>query len=134
MSKSLIYVLNTDAVQVGANGVIPFNETIRRCGNNCKLINNNISIQGTGYYDVWASVTVAPAEDGPVTLIMLQDGIAVPGATDTVNVATAGDNVTLQVKAPVRLEWGCPCNKSVITFELSSASALQSASGEVIKL
>lgn len=134
MCKSLIYVINTDPGAIAAGGVISFNEIIRRCGNNCKLANNMLKIQGSGFYDVWASVTVSATAEGPITLRMLQDGVPVPGAFDTENVETAADVVTLQVKAPVRLEGGCVYSNSAISFELSAAATLQEASAEMIRI
>lgn len=131
--KSLIYVLNTDAAVITEGSIIPFKEVIRRYGSQCRLVNNQLRIQGGGYYDVWASVTVSATAEGPITLRMQQDGVDVPGAIDTENVATAGDVVTLQVKAPVRVEGGCPRSTSVITFVLSENATLQEASAEIEK-
>lgn len=58
---------------------------------------------------------------GVVTAQLYQDGIAVPGANDSVT-ATAGGTVSLDIHALVR-NCGCDCN-TVLTIAVDAAGTL----------
>lgn len=57
---------------VAVDGVIPLGSLIRRYGCDVALNGNTVNITGAGYYDVDASVTVAPAAVGTVTITSLR--------------------------------------------------------------
>ena len=119
--KSLIYTAMQTPTAVAVNGVIPLGTIVRRYGCNCNLNGNGIAINGQGYYDVDVSVEAAPAAAGTVTVQLLKDGVAVPGATAAATVAAAADIVTLAFPAPVRL--GCCSTGSVLTLLLTGATS-----------
>lgn len=119
--KSLIYTAMQTPVSVAVNGTIPLGTIIRRYGCNCDLNGNGISVKGQGYYDVNVSITAAPTAAGTVTVTLLKDGVAVPGATASVTVATAADAATLAFPATVRL--GCCSVGSVLTLVLAGSAA-----------
>lgn len=119
--KSLIYTAMQTPTAVAVNGVIPLGTIVRRYGCNCNLNGNGIAINGQGYYDVDVSVEAAPTAAGTVTVQLLKDGVAVPGATAAATVAAAADTATLAFPATVRL--GCCSTGSVLTLLLTGAAS-----------
>ena len=119
--KSLIYTAMQTPTAVAVNGIIPLGTIVRRYGCNCNLNGNGIAINGQGYYDVDVSVEAVPDAAGTVTVQLLKDGVAVPGATAAATVAAAADVVTLAFPATVRL--GCCSTGSVLTLLLTSAAS-----------
>ena len=129
--KSAIYTVNATATSVAVDGVIPLGSTIRRFGSNIVQNGNDIALSGAGYYDVSASITLAPTAVGDVTVTMYADGVAVPGATATETVYTANKYANLSIKALFRQV----CCQSVtnITFVLTGAAASVTNTSVVIE-
>lgn len=119
--KSLIYTAMQTPTAVAVDGVIPLGTIVRRYGCNCNLNGNGIAINGAGYYDVDVSVEAAPTAAGTVTVQLLKDGVAVPGATASATATAAADVVMLVFPATVRL--GCCSTGSVLTLLLTGAAA-----------
>ena len=119
--KSLIYVAMQTPTAVAVNGIIPLGTIVRRYGCNCNLNGNGIAINGQGYYDVDVSVEAVPDAAGTVTVQLLKDGVAVPGATASATVAAVANTVTLAFPATVRL--GCCSTGSVLTLLLTGAAS-----------
>lgn len=119
--KSLIYTAMQTPTAVAVNGIIPLGTIVRRYGCNCNLNGNGIAINGQGYYDVDVSVEAVPDAAGTVTVQLLKDGVAVPGATAAATVATVANTVTLAFPATVRL--GCCSTGSVLTLLLTGAAS-----------
>ena len=106
---------------VAVNGIIPLGTIVRRYGCNCNLNGNGIAINGQGYYDVDVSVEAVPDAAGTVSVQLLKDGVAVPGATAAATVAAVANTVTLAFPATVRL--GCCSTGSVLTLLLTGAAS-----------
>lgn len=119
--KSLIYTAMQTPTAVAVNGIIPLGTIVRRYGCNCNLNGNGIDINGQGYYDVDVSVEAVPDAAGTVTVQLLKDGVAVPGATAAATVAAVANTVTLAFPATVRL--GCCSTGSVLTLLLTGAAS-----------
>lgn len=119
--KSLIYTAMQTPTAVTVNGIIPLGTIVRRYGCNCNLNGNGIAINGQGYYDVDVSVEAVPDAAGTVTVQLLKDGVAVPGATAAATVAAVANTVTLAFPATVRL--GCCSTGSVLTLLLTGAAS-----------
>lgn len=119
--KSLIYTAMQTPTAVAANGIIPLGTIVRRYGCNCNLNGNGIAINGQGYYDVDVSVEAVPDAAGTVTVQLLKDGVAVPGATAAATVAAVANTVTLAFPATVRL--GCCSTGSVLILLLTGAAS-----------
>ena len=119
--KSLIYTAMQPPTAVAVNGIIPLGTIVRRYGCNCNLNGNGIAINGQGYYDVDVSVEAVPDAAGTVTVQLLKDGVAVPGATAAATVAAVANTVTLAFPATVRL--GCCSTGSVLTLLLTGAAS-----------
>lgn len=125
MSKSAIYTANTSPSELVIStaypfATIPLGSTIRRFGCNLQQVGNGIAAQGTGYYKINASVTLTPTAAGNVTVVAFKDGVAIPGATATESVTTAGNTVSVPITAIIR---NTCCDSSTLTFALTTASA-----------
>lgn len=122
--KSALYAAMETPVGVAVNGVIPLGSLIRQYGCDIRLNGNAVNLLGgkesAGYYDVDASVTLAPLTAGTVTVTLYMDGVAVPGATATAD-AAANTNVDLSIPALVRQ--GCCCVGSALTLVLTGTAA-----------
>lgn len=95
--KSAIYTVSTATQAVVAGSTLSLGSTVRRFGCAATLAGNAIALNAPGYYNVDVTVTVAPTAAGTVTVTLLQDGVAVPGAVATVttNVALATSNLSI---------------------------------------
>ena len=118
--KSALYAAMQTPTAVAVDGVIPLGSLIRRYGCDVALNGNTVNITGAGYYDVDASVTVAPAAVGTVTITLFKDGVAVPGATASASGA-AGAPVVLAFPALVRQ--ACCASGAALTLVLTGAAA-----------
>ena len=122
--KSAIFTANTTAQTVAVGGTLSLGSIIRRYGCDLNLNGSSITINGcndAGYYDVKASVTAAPTAAGTVTVTLFRNGVAVPGATASAAVSTAGNPVALPIAALVR-EFCCG-DDSALTLVLSGAAS-----------
>lgn len=118
--KSALYTAMQTPTAVAAGGVIPLGSLIRRYGCGISLNGNAVNITDTGYYDVDASITVAPTAAGTVTATLIRDGVAIPGASASAALA-AGTPETLSFPALVRQ--ACCASGSALTLVLSGAAA-----------
>ena len=108
--KSALYTALQTPTAVAVDGVIPLGSLIRRYGCDISLNGNAVNLSGAGYYDVDASITVAPTAAG----------VAIPGATASA-AAAAGAPTVLSFPALVRQ--ACCASGSALTLVLSGAAA-----------
>lgn len=123
--KSALYAAMQTPTAVAVGGVIPLGSLIRRYGGDIALNGNAVNIIGgaqcAGYYDVDASITVAPTAAGTVTAALYKDGVAVPGAAASATATAADDVVDLNITALVRQV--CCAAGSALTLVLTGAAA-----------
>lgn len=118
--KSAVYAAMQTPTGVAVNGDIPLGSLIRRYGSDIELNGNAVNLTGAGYYDVDASISIAPIAAGTVTVTLFKDGVAVPGANASAALAagTVGDvNITALVRQV------CCAAGSALTLVLSGAAA-----------
>lgn len=131
--KALLYTALETPTAVAVNGVIPLGAIIRRYGNGVNLNGTGINVEGAGYYSVDVSVTAVPDAAGTVTVQLMQNGVAVPGASASATVAAVNTTVTLAFPAAVRL--GCCSTGATLTLALTgTASTVNNAAVVVTKL
>ena len=118
--KSALYAALQTPTAVAIDGVIPLGSLIRRYGCDISLNGNAVNLSGAGYYEVDASITVAPTAAGTVTATLVKDGVAIPGATASA-AAAAGAPTVLSFPALVRQ--ACCAAGSALTLVLSGAAA-----------
>ena len=63
--KSALYTAMQTPTEVPVDGMLPLGSIIRRYGCDANLNGNAVNITNAGYYDVDASVTVAPRLPAP---------------------------------------------------------------------
>ena len=126
MSKSALYVANTSDQTVQVNGIITPGTIVRRFGPNISLSGNAIQIAGPGYYEIDASITVAPTAAGDVTVTVYKDGVILQGATATESVAAGGDFATLSITSIVREFCQCCEGLTNLTFVLTGVESIVS--------
>lgn len=124
--KSALYSANTSPATITltaaqSTATLSLGTVIRRFGCNVQLSGNGILLDGQGYYDVDASVTITPVAAGNYTVSLFADGVAVPGATQTVTAAAAA-TVNFNIPALVRLQ--CCDSSATLTLVLSTAATL----------
>lgn len=93
----------------------------RRFGCGVNLNGNGITVKEKGYYDVKASVTVAPTAVGTVTVTLFRNGVAVPGAAASATVSAANASVALPIAALIRES--CYGDDSTLTLVLSGTNS-----------
>lgn len=130
--NSILFTAMTSPTTVAAGGDIPLGNVVRRYGCGATLRGNAISLNGDGYYDVDVSVTVIPAVAGTITASLLQDGVAIPGATASATVAATDTSVTLSFPAAVRLLRYSPM--ATLRLTLSATGSVTNAAVTVRKL
>lgn len=137
--KAAIYTANVTSQTLAAGATIALGSIIRRFGNTSRCCNPIINLSGSGitlnecgYYKVTARVTDAPAAAGTVTVTLLQDGVAIPGAVAS-NTAAADTNPTSVTAGGIVRVVGCA--SSTITAVLTSgAGSVTNVSVDVEKL
>lgn len=118
--KSAIYAAMQTPTGVAVGGVIPLGSLIRRYGRDLEFNGNAVNLTGAGYYDVDASISVAPIAAGTVTVSLYQNGVAVPGASASAALAE-GTVSDLNVTALVRQV--CCAAGSALTLVLTGAAS-----------
>lgn len=126
LCKSAIYVENTSPATLTLTeqqpaATLALGTVNRRFGRNIQLSGNGILIDGEGYYDVDASVTVTPAAAGTYTVQLYKDGVAVPGATQSIT-AVADAAIAFNIPALVRLQ--CCDSSATLTLVLTTTATL----------
>lgn len=124
--KSAIYTASTTPTTLTLTAqqpaaTLPLGTTVRRFGCNLQLSGSGILVDGGGYYDVNASVTMTPVTAGNYTVTLFQDGVEVLGANQTVT-AAAASTITFNIPALVRLN--CCGNATTLTLRLTTTAAL----------
>lgn len=125
--KSAIYTANqrpypTTLTTAQPTAQLELGTTIRRFGCNTQLSGNGILLDGQGYYDVDTNVTITPEVAGDYTIALYEDGVAVPGAQQTITVPAVGDAIAFNIPALVRLQ--CCNSSATLTLVLSTTAAL----------
>lgn len=113
--KSLIYTANTAGAAVPIGNTVPVGSIIRRYGECVDATGSAINLLQPGYYEVSVSATFTAATAGDVRLTLLQDGVAVPGATAAETITTATTQISnVGIVAVVRVCKCCTSNLSVV--------------------
>lgn len=129
---NLIYTANTTAQAAPVGGTINLGGIKRRSGCVLSASGDTITLHKSGYYDVYAGVTLVPDEAGTVTVSLHQDGVPVPGATASATVAGADTSVALAFPAVVRLCGQC-CTSNLTLVVTGVAASVTNAAVKVIK-
>lgn len=118
---SQIYTVNSSSQLLLTGDTISLGSTVRRYGCNCILSGNSIVIDGAGLYTIDATITGSPTLAGTVTVAAFKDGVAIPGATASVE-TTSGATVTLPIIGVTREKCCCCESPSEITFVMTGSA------------
>ena len=129
--NSLIRVVNETTQAVEAGGAIDLGHVSRRYGCNLQLYGNAIQAAGRGYYDINTVVTVVPDAVGVVTVALLANGVALPGATVSTYAGTASQPVTIPVPATDRICDECARQYTVVL--VAGAGSVTNITTEAVK-
>ena len=115
MNNSLIYLINTGASAVLANGIIPLPTIARRRSRCIQSDNSSIILNAPGYYHVTATVTYTAPAAGNINISVLKNGVVVPGLTGGSTISTANTQVQqITINGIVRV--GCGEGAAVLTL------------------
>lgn len=118
---SAIFTVNTSSQAVAVGGTIGLGSAQRRFGQAITLNGNTIRLSERGYYEVGVSVVAAPTVAGTVTVTIYNSGVAIPGATASAAVSTAGNPTVLPIVALVRVP--CCTNPASLSLVLTGSAS-----------
>ncbi len=133
MGKSLIQVVNQSDQAAQENSVINLGTTQRRYGCDLRLSGNGIEVNGTGYYMIDASVSVAPTAAGNVTVAVYDNGVQIPGAIAYGSTTTAENNVALPIVSTIRRGCNCDGADNITLMLLEGAGTVKNVSLRIEK-
>lgn len=125
--NSAIYTANqspypTTLTAQQPSSTLELGTTVRRFGRNLALSGNGILVSGEGYYDVSVNVVATPEATGDYTITLYKDGVAIPGATQTITASAAGAVISFNIPAIVRLQ--CCDSSATLTAVLTTTATL----------
>ena len=128
MARSLLQTANQSSATLSVGNVIPLGTVLRRFGCNLELSNdgNSIEVVGGGYFTFDCDVTLAPTEEGTVSVALYENGVQIPGAIAS-GYAAAGVPVTLPINTTIRQKC-CKMTDNITCVLLSGASTLSNLS------
>ena len=115
-NNSLIYLATPTVSSVTAGGILPLTTIVRRRGSSVQQSNDSIVLSAPGYYHVSVGSTFTAPAAGVATIRLLQDGVAVQGATASTSITTETTEVrSLSFDAIVRIpSYGSPVTLTVV--------------------
>lgn len=131
--KSLLYCASTAATIVGADDIIPLGGAVKYYGNAIRLNGNTITLRESGYYMITVNAIVQPDAAIPFSIIVQENGNAIPGAIATVTPKAIDADTQAVIPAAVCRVY-CSCNPKDITVVLSEAGQVQMITVTVKKI
>lgn len=126
----MLAVVNTTATTLTAGATIPTGSAKARTNSDAVVSDGNIEIQKAGTFEVLGNFTFTATAAGGVTIQMQAGGTDVPGASATIT-ATEGQTVPLTTQAVVQTRQSTPGAQVPITWTISAAGTLVSATASV---
>lgn len=126
----MLAVVNTTATTLTAGATIPTGNAKARTNSDAVVSDGNIEIQKAGTFEVLGNFTFTATAAGAVTVQMQAGGTDVPGASATIT-ATEGQTVPLTTQAVVQTRQSTPGAQVPITWTISAAGTLVSATASV---
>lgn len=126
----MLAVVNTTATTLTAGATIPTGNAKARTNSDAVVSDGNIEIQKAGTFEVLGNFTFTATAAGAVTVQMQAEGTDVPGASATIT-ATEGQTVPLATQAVVQTRQSTPGAQVPITWTISAAGTLVSATASV---
>ena len=126
------YNATTQTVDAGAAYVFDTNRIVTGCTVGHTAGSSTFTLNKPGYYSVTFNSTFTTEATGNVTVELQNGGVAVPGASATETVATAGDSGSIAFTTIIRVLPSCCTidNTATLTF-VSTGIALDSTVANV---
>lgn len=127
------------SVAVASSEAIPFvnNRYVVGCGTSHAAGSPAIVLRKPGYYLVNFNGVLSAASTGTVSAQLYDNGVAVPGATSSATIATAGDLTNISFSSVIKVLESCACvdnttNLTIVNTGL--ASTYSNAEISVVRL
>lgn len=135
-----LYTTTTTDQDVLANGLLDFNTNVVQNYCTCALSHvagsTTIDIKRFGVYLVSVNVDVTPTAAGDIAIQLLDNGVAVQGATSGIT-GVAATRATLSFTSLVKVMKSCPGlidNQSNLQVALTNAGTVNNASMTVVQV
>lgn len=128
-----IYAANQTSQAVTAGGSPAIGSAVRKSGCAFRTTTTGVEAVCCGNVSIDAGVTVAPTAEGTVTLTLLRNGTAVPGATASAQ-AAAGAAVALSVSAIAKGRYCSYEDDAIFTLQVSAAGTVSNAYMKAMQL
>lgn len=136
--KSALDAVTVPSQTLAADGYVDF-ETNRVC-TGCSVQHvagsNTVNLINHGLYLVSVNADILPAAADPITLQLLNNGEAVPGAEATIT-GVVGDTAHVAFTTLVRVLKSCPCvidNRASLQVQITEAANVSNANIVAVKL
>lgn len=126
----MLVAVNTTQTALTAGQKVPLGSTSIQTNQEARLNNGNLEIRKAGTFEVLANIVFTATAAGDVTVQMQAGGVNIPGATATAT-ATAGGTVTLPIQGTVQTRQSTPGATVPISWTVSTAGTLVSATASV---
>lgn len=135
--KSALDTASIASQSVVENGLVNFttNNILTGCSIQHPAGSNAANINCAGLYLVLVNLDLVPAAAGPITVQLLNNGVAVPGAEATI---TGAETTTAHVAFSTLLKVlkSCPCvidNTANLQVQVSAAATITNAKLVIVK-
>lgn len=136
--KSALDAVTVPSQTLAADGYIDFETNRLQTGCSIQHIagSNTVNLINHGLYLVSVNADIIPATAEPITLQLLNNGDAVPGAEATIT-GVAADSAHVAFTTLVRVLKSCPCvidNRASLQVQITEAANVSNANIVVVKL
>jgi hypothetical protein len=132
MANVAISTVNTSPQTVAAGGTVALGSVKMQVSRCSKLNGSGINIIAPGDYLVIVSATASPTAAGNISLTLLNNGVAVPGAISASSVSAAGSPTPLPIGTTISVN--CCGNAAGLTLVISSAATVNNVAVTVVKI
>lgn len=132
----MLEMINTGTVDLTAGEIIPFaSVTFDTNGNASGNPATGVaSITTLGYYRIKGTFVLDASAEGTVTVNMLTDGTAEPGATASFSATAANTIETISIDKVIQVESAASGNTAQVSFQVAAGSAASSMTNAVMQV
>ena len=132
----MLEMINTGSVELTAPQIIPFSTVTFSTNDN---VTGNptagiANITTPGFYEITGNFVIEATAEGSVTVNMLADGQAVPGATAGFSAAAADVTETITISKVIQVTPDTAGNVAQVSFQTVSGSAAATMTNAVMKV
>ena len=128
------YNSTTQTVESGSAYVFDTNRIVTGCTVGHDTGSTTFTLRKPGYYYVTFNTTFTTEETGVATVELRGGGVAVPGASGSETVTTAGDTKSIAFTTIVKVLPSCPAIDNTVTLTLVSTGIDLTASVSALSI